>query len=166
MRDARAQGREIRRARRDRFLARRRTVELALHAAPVIAAAVLLHALSFIVWDIGTRPPARLLADIRGSASSLRALARALWQFVLGLAILCAGAMLMLSVTVVDVRRDFAVLEGIGPGGTGDRNAPRPVSSPASRAEIATAPSARIRSKTMGRRRSRSNRREPLRDRE
>jgi hypothetical protein len=74
---------------------------------------VLLHALAFIIWDIGTRPPARLLADIRGAASSLRALARALWQFVLGLAILCAGAMLMLSVTVVDVRRDFAVLEGI-----------------------------------------------------
>ncbi len=36
---------------------------------------------------------------------------RGLWHFVLGLVILIAGAALMLSVTLIDVQREFTVLE-------------------------------------------------------
>ena len=73
----------------------------------------MLHALAFVIWDIGTRTPAKLLGDFRDASASLPIFARALWRFVLGLVVLLAGATLTLSVTVVDVRRDFTVLEGI-----------------------------------------------------
>jgi hypothetical protein len=36
---------------------------------------------------------------------------RGLWHFVLGFVILIAGAALMLSVTLIDVQHEFAVLE-------------------------------------------------------
>jgi hypothetical protein len=72
-----------------------------------------LHGLAFLIWDIGTRAPAKLLADFRSACASLRAFARALGQFALGLVVLFAGATLTLSVTVVNVRRDFEVLEAI-----------------------------------------------------
>ena len=81
--------------------------------APVFAAAVLLHALAFVIWDIGTRAPAKLIADLRDAFTSLRVFVRAVWQFALGFAVLVAGAALTLSVSGVHVRRDFAVLEGI-----------------------------------------------------
>lgn len=73
----------------------------------------MLHALAFIIWDIGTRAPVKLLADFRDACASVPVFARALWRFALGFVVLLAGATLTLSVTVVDVRRDFAVLEGI-----------------------------------------------------
>ncbi|MGH7684633.1 MAG: hypothetical protein ACREMT_09835, partial [Vulcanimicrobiaceae bacterium] len=73
----------------------------------------MLHALAFIIWDVGTRVPAKLLADFQHACASVRAFVRALWQFALGLVVLFAGATLMLSLTIVDVRTEFSVLEGI-----------------------------------------------------
>ncbi|HEY1727113.1 MAG TPA: hypothetical protein VGG22_01885 [Candidatus Baltobacteraceae bacterium] len=61
--------------------------------------------MAFILWNIGTRPPAQLIRDIGKFAW------RGLWHFVLGFVILIAGAALMLSVTLVDVQHEFAVLE-------------------------------------------------------
>ena len=69
--------------------------------------------MAFIIWDVGSRPPTRLLQDLRNGFSSFRTLAYGIWRFVLGAVILAAGALLMLSVTLVDVRREFTVLEGI-----------------------------------------------------
>ena len=65
------------------------------------------------MWDVGSRPLTRLLADLRTGFSSFRTLAYGIWRFLLGAVILAAGALLMLSVTLVDVRREFTVLEGI-----------------------------------------------------
>ncbi|MGH7716471.1 MAG: hypothetical protein ACREML_10800 [Vulcanimicrobiaceae bacterium] len=63
--------------------------------------------MAFIAWDVGTRPPMQLLKDI--SAFSWRGI----WHFALGLVILIAGAALMLSLTLIDVRHEFAILEAI-----------------------------------------------------
>jgi len=73
--------------------------------APFVFAAILLHAMAFIIWNVGTRAPMQLLGDL-GMFSW-----RGVWHFVLGLVILIAGAALMLSVTFVDVQHEFAVLE-------------------------------------------------------
>lgn len=69
--------------------------------------------MAFIVWDIGSRPPSRLFADVRNAFASPASLSRGIWHFILGAIVLFAGAMLMLAVTLVDVRREFAVLESI-----------------------------------------------------
>ena len=76
-----------------------------------------MHALSFIIWNIGSRPPSQLLADTRAALATVATLRRVLWQFVLGCAVLVSGALLMLSVTLVDVRREFTVLETIAIAG-------------------------------------------------
>jgi hypothetical protein len=64
--------------------------------------------MAFIIWDVGTRPPGQLLHDIGGTLRW-----SGLWRFLLGLIVLCAGAALMLSVTLVDIRHEFLVLETI-----------------------------------------------------
>lgn len=61
--------------------------------------------MAFIIWNIGTRPPSQLLKDL-GTFSW-----RGLWHFVLGFVILMAGGALMLSVTLIDIQHEFAVLE-------------------------------------------------------
>ena len=76
-----------------------------------------MHALAFVIWDIGSRPPSKALADTRAAFATLAAFGRLLWQFVLGCVVLVAGALLMLSVTLVDVRREFTVLETIAIAG-------------------------------------------------
>jgi len=73
--------------------------------APLVFAAILLHAMAFIIWNVGTRPPAQFLKDVTKSSW------RGLWHFTLGLVILIAGAALMLSVALVDVQHEFAILE-------------------------------------------------------
>jgi hypothetical protein len=72
---------------------------------------VTLHALAFIVWNVGSRSPARLVVDIRGSLRSPSEITKGLWRFLLGLVLLVAGALLMLSITIVDVRTEFLTLE-------------------------------------------------------
>jgi len=61
--------------------------------------------MAFIIWNVGTRPLLELIRDM-GRPSW-----RGAWHFTLGLVILIAGAALMLSVTLVDVQREFAILE-------------------------------------------------------
>ncbi|HTX03985.1 MAG TPA: hypothetical protein VMD07_09915 [Candidatus Acidoferrales bacterium] len=63
--------------------------------------------MAFIIWNVGTRPPLQLLHDL-GKATW-----RGVWHFALGFVILIAGAALMLSVTLIDVQHEFAVLEVI-----------------------------------------------------
>ena len=71
----------------------------------------MLHALAFIIWDVGTRPPARLIAQVLEGLRSTPTLFRGVWRFVLGAVLVIAGALLMLSVTIADIRGEFAVLE-------------------------------------------------------
>jgi hypothetical protein len=61
--------------------------------------------MAFIIWNVGTRAPMQLLRDL-GAFSW-----RGLWHFLLGFVILLAGAALMLSVTLIDVQHEFAILE-------------------------------------------------------
>ncbi|MGA3036889.1 MAG: hypothetical protein ABSE64_05330 [Vulcanimicrobiaceae bacterium] len=61
--------------------------------------------MAFIIWNVGTRPPMRLLRDL-GKITW-----RGAWHFVLGLVILIAGAALMLSVTLLDMQHEFTILE-------------------------------------------------------
>jgi hypothetical protein len=76
-----------------------------------VGVAVLLHAFAFIVWDVGSRPPARLFGDLRRGVASARAFTAGLSRFLLGLVLLFAGALLMLSLTVANVRGEFTTLE-------------------------------------------------------
>lgn len=69
--------------------------------------------MAFIIWDVGSRSPSRLLSDLRSGFASPRILAAGLWRFGLGAVVLVAGALLMLSVTLVDIRGEFSVLETI-----------------------------------------------------
>lgn len=69
--------------------------------------------MAFIIWDVGSRAPGQLLRDLRAGFSSRRTLAAGLWRFALGAVVILAGALLMLGVTVVDVRLEFTVLEAI-----------------------------------------------------
>ena len=66
-----------------------------------------------VIASEGWTPP----ATTRAAFATLAAFGRLLWQFVLGCVVLVAGALLMLSVTLVDVRREFTVLETIAIAG-------------------------------------------------
>ena len=92
-------------------MARRGSIEVALRAAPFVGVAILCHALAFIVWDVGTRPPAKLARDIIASFSSPRALLKGSWRLVFGWLVLLVGAILILSVTIDEIRTEFTVLE-------------------------------------------------------
>jgi hypothetical protein len=61
--------------------------------------------MAFIIWNVGTRPPMQLFRDL-GNITW-----RGAWHFILGFVILIAGAALMLSVTLLDVQHEFAILE-------------------------------------------------------
>lgn len=71
----------------------------------------MLQALAFIIWDVGTRAPAQLVVDLYGGLRSRRIFARGLWRFILGLLLLASAALLLLTLTIVDIRREFFALE-------------------------------------------------------
>lgn len=80
---------------------------------------MLLHAIAFIIWDVGSRSPSQLLDDVSSAIAqarrrSPRSLRTGLWRLVLGSAFLLCGATLMLSATIVNIRTEFTVLEIIG----------------------------------------------------
>jgi hypothetical protein len=57
------------------------------------AFAIVLDALAFVVWDVGTRPPLRLLRDVVRGARVPAVLVRGLLRFALGTGLLLAGAL-------------------------------------------------------------------------
>ncbi len=59
-----------------------------------VACAIVLDALAFIIWNVGTRPPLQLLADVRASVRDVRIFAR-------GLAIGLGGFVFILAATIV-----------------------------------------------------------------
>ena len=50
-----------------------------------LAGAIVCAATGLIIWDIGTRSPAHVLADAIASVRSARSLARGIFRFLLGL---------------------------------------------------------------------------------
>jgi len=56
------------------------------------AVAILLDALAFTLWDVGTRPPLRLARDVAAGVRFPRVLAVGVLRFIFGAALLLAAA--------------------------------------------------------------------------
>jgi VIT1/CCC1 family predicted Fe2+/Mn2+ transporter len=94
MRDARPQGRQERRAGRNRNLARRSGH---LNADVLrVAAAIVVDACAFSLWNLAARSPARLARDVAAGVSRPAVALRGVARFVAGMFLLFAGAVLLL----------------------------------------------------------------------
>ena len=99
VRDAGPQGRQERRAGRNRHLARR-SGNLSADVLRV-AAAIVVDACAFSLWNLASRSPARLLRDIAAGARHGRpSRCAAPLRFVAGLLLLLAGAVLLLPLAI------------------------------------------------------------------
>ncbi|HTW85291.1 MAG TPA: hypothetical protein VMD91_14570 [Candidatus Sulfotelmatobacter sp.] len=74
-----------------------------------VAFAVVLNAGAFIVWDVGTRPPLTLFADVRRALGTRRGIAAGAIRFVCGLALIWLAALAV--GPVMPDRRTFTVAE-------------------------------------------------------
>lgn len=74
-----------------------------------IACAILLDALAFVVWDVGTRPPLTLAADVRRAFAARHGLVAGTLRFACGLALLMLAA-LVVGPSMPD-RRTFTLTE-------------------------------------------------------
>ncbi len=75
------------------------------------AIAIVFDALAFTVWDVGTRPPLRLLDDIETAARAPRRLATGLLRFLIGLGLLVLGA--LAARPAMPTMRTFTILETV-----------------------------------------------------
>ncbi len=73
------------------------------------ALAIVLDALAFVVWDVGTRPPLRLLRDLARGVRVPALLGRGLLRFALGAGLLVLGA--LIARPAMPGPRAFTVLE-------------------------------------------------------
>lgn len=73
------------------------------------AVAIVLNALAFIVWDVGTRPPIRLFTDIARGARTPPVLALGVLRFLAGLALLFAAA--LVARPGIPTARSFTLIE-------------------------------------------------------
>jgi hypothetical protein len=73
------------------------------------AFAIALDALAFVVWDVGTRPPLRLLRDLARGARVPRALGRGLLRFLTGAGLLALAAVIVRPATPGP--HEFTVIE-------------------------------------------------------
>jgi hypothetical protein len=74
-----------------------------------VAAAIVVDAAAFSLWNLATRSPFRLVRDVvAGTTQPLTAL-RSVARFLAGLVLLIAGAVLLLPLTIQT--RTFTVLE-------------------------------------------------------
>lgn len=74
-----------------------------------LGAAILLDAFAFVVWDLATRSPQRLIADLAAGGRHWPTLVRGLTRFLTGALVLVAAASLIL--TLATNGRTFLVLE-------------------------------------------------------
>jgi hypothetical protein len=65
-----------------------------LPAAARFALAIVLNALAFTVWDVGTRPPLRLARDVARGMRRPRSLGTGIARLLIGLALLVIAALL------------------------------------------------------------------------
>lgn len=82
-----------------------------LEAAARFAIAIVLNALAFVVWDVGTRPPLILLRDLAAGVRVPRALLAGIVRFVAGLALLVLAGFIQRSAT--PSARSFTFLETV-----------------------------------------------------
>ncbi len=75
------------------------------------AVAIVFDALAFTVWDVGTRPPVRLMHDIESAARVPRRFAAGLLRFLIGLGLLVLGA--LAARPAMPTMRTFTVLETV-----------------------------------------------------
>ena len=75
----------------------------------LVALAILLNATALIIWDVGTRSPVRLVADIRAGARVSAVALRGTIRFAAGLAALAGGVVIVGA--LVARQLDFTVLE-------------------------------------------------------
>ncbi len=73
------------------------------------ALAIVFDALAFTIWDIGTRPPVRLIRDVAGAVHVPRVLGRGVLRFLIG------GGLLFLAAAVarpaMPTMRAFTLIE-------------------------------------------------------
>jgi p-aminobenzoyl-glutamate transporter AbgT len=84
------------------------TASLAL-AAGRIALAIVLDTVALVVWNVGTRPPVQLFADIRAAFGNRSSLVRGSTRFALGAVALLAAV--TVSAPVAARRIDFSIVE-------------------------------------------------------
>jgi len=77
-----------------------------------VACAILLDALAFIIWNVGTRPPLQLFADIRGSVRDARIVARGI-ATTLGGFIFVMAATIVLIPAIAQPARDLPLTESV-----------------------------------------------------
>jgi hypothetical protein len=80
-----------------------------LEPAVRFASSIVLDALAFIVWDVGTRPPMRLVADVAAGIRRPAVAARGALRFVLGLTLLLIAG--YVARPAMPNARTFTVLE-------------------------------------------------------
>jgi hypothetical protein len=81
----------------------------ALEPAVRFASAIVLDALAFIVWDVGTRPPLRLFADVAAGIRRPAVAARGAARLLVGLALLLIAGYVVQP--AMPDARTFTVLE-------------------------------------------------------
>jgi hypothetical protein len=75
-----------------------------------VAGAIVLDALAFIVWNVGTRPPLALLSDLRKGLHDRRVLGIGIVSAVVGFVFIMAATILLLP-AIADPARDLSVSE-------------------------------------------------------
>lgn len=73
------------------------------------AFAVVFDALAFTIWDVGTRPPLRLVRDVAAGARDRGTLGRGCLRFAVGLALLILAA--VVARPAMPTMRAFTVIE-------------------------------------------------------
>jgi len=72
-----------------------------------VAGAIVLDALAFVVWNVGTRPPLNLLRDVRAGFRDGRTALAGLASAVVGFVFVMAATVLLMP-AIVDKARDLA----------------------------------------------------------
>ncbi len=73
------------------------------------ALAIVFDALAFTVWDVGTRPPLRLVRDVARGVRVPRVLANGLLRFLIGLGLLVLAA--LVARPAMPTMRAFTLIE-------------------------------------------------------
>ena len=73
------------------------------------AFAIVFDALAFTIWDVGTRPPLRLVRDIARGVRNRGSLARGCLRFLIGFALLVMAA--LIARPAMPTMRAFTVIE-------------------------------------------------------
>jgi hypothetical protein len=112
MRDARTQGREVGRSRRDRDLAGRgaRSVDPLVETFLRLAGAIVLDTLAFALWNVGSRTPLELLADARRAFTDARALFGSVVAIAIGFVFVAAATVLVVP-ALADPAHEFVPIE-------------------------------------------------------